>query len=221
MASITTDPFGPLKDPLIRISLSATNANSVAADQFIFALMVMLPDSVESLVVSNVTLPSSRVPSSRSSPPSPELMVIFSGSRRRVPQTPSGARRSAIPEYLNTCLLETSTKPPLPLEEPPRAEISPAKSVNRSDHNTTLPPSPSSSASTEMWVLASAMRVWADCSWPCPKKSPPIRINPPPASPLALIEAPSRTISEPVISTCPPRIRGRLDSRTSILALDA
>ncbi len=81
--------------------------------------------------------------------------VMFLGSRSSVPLVPAGALRSALPRKTRASLPDTSAKPPFPPSAPPRAESAPSKRVPRSDHTTTLPPSPATVASAAKCEAAS------------------------------------------------------------------
>ena len=52
-------------------------------------------------------------------------MVMFSGSSRRLPATPLGARALKLPAKPNVRLPDTSTCPPLPPSAPPSARTLP------------------------------------------------------------------------------------------------
>ena len=104
----------------------------------------------------------------------------------------------------SSALPDTSASPPLP-PPAPRALIRPAKSVRRSDHSTTRPPSPVPVASARIAVPASAVVVVARASLPPPCQSPPTRIDPPPLAPEASSVAPASATSAPVSVIVPPR----------------
>ena len=76
--------------------------------------------------------------------------------------------------------------------------------MNSSDHNTIVPPLPLSVASAMIRVLPSTTVLRACCSVPPPCRSPPIRIVPPPAGPLASIVAPASPMRSPVMVMEPP-----------------
>ena len=107
---------------------------------------------------------------------------------------------------------ETSAKPPSPPSGPPRAEIRPAKSVCRSDHRTTLPPWPASTASARIVVAASTPVVAAVCRVPPPRASPPTRMRPP-LRPLASRVAPRSRTASPVTVIEPPSAGPRAAAR--------
>jgi hypothetical protein len=55
----------------------------------------------------------------------PEEIVTFNGSKSQSPPFPLGADASTLPKAWRLFLEDVSTKPPFPLNDPPRAEISP------------------------------------------------------------------------------------------------
>ena len=101
-------------------------------------------------------------------------------------------------------LPETSVNPPLPLRDPPLAEILPSKVVVLSDQTITLPPLPLVRASALIVLFASTVVVCAVGVRPAPCKSPPINTVPPPFTPDALILALAKLTLVPKTRTLPP-----------------
>ena len=109
-------------------------------------------------------------------------------------------------------------KPPLPPLAPPCALKAPPTVVVPSDHTTISPPLPVTPASALSVAPVATVLVVAWASTPCPWASPPTRIVPPPAAPLALSTAadpicrlspstlmvpPARPFALPTASSCP------------------
>jgi hypothetical protein len=117
----------------------------------------------------------------------PPCMSITVGSSNQSPVRPIGARVSTrAPRASSVCLPDVSTRPPSPPCSPPRASTWPWKVVWSSAQATTVPPWPLSVAEASSTAPRATRVVCAfasRASLPC--QPPPIRISPPPASPLA------------------------------------
>ena len=87
----------PLIAPRMSISRSATSSKVVPVVQSISARMMMSPGSLPPPAVSSVRLPSDSAASTSASEIVPGTKMS-SGSSRRLPKSPAGARRSVRPE---------------------------------------------------------------------------------------------------------------------------
>jgi hypothetical protein len=167
--------------------LCARNSNEFALAQVTVFDTVMLPALAKGLVVSTMTL---FVPRAVWSVVTFKLevaavpvkvgpavilefaaveIVISVGSNSSVPVCPAGADVSTVPSKASVLLPDTSTNPPLPPDWPPFAEMLPPKPVWPSDQMTTVPPSPSPTASAVIVAPDATTVEIAFCSGPAPR----------------------------------------------------
>ncbi len=204
-------PSSPVPPPnvetILRFTLMSLIALSVrlpSPTHTMSEFTLMLPSCGPVAAVVKITSPpNERVNDSASAPKKPILMFV--GSRRSVPASPSGALRSARPKYSSTSAEETSTNAPSPPLTPPLPKMLPEKMVERSDHTTAVPALPCLKAFTLMLLPSAAVTYDARKRLPFPSKSPPILTLPPPMSPLASISAVAvNSMLSPVTVTLPP-----------------
>ena len=133
-------------------------------------------------------------------------MKMLRGSSRNSPAMPAGARRSTMPSSTKSDWPETSMKPPLPPDAPPRAESVPRISVRSVLLTTISPPWPLPEASA-LIVAPRATVVRAAMVWLCPRPVVPTSTWPPPVPPEASMRAAAATVTCPVAwsATRPPR----------------